>query len=450
LTIQTGLLNVHVTRQTGLFQPQPSTEEPSMSMPTPSHPIAAFRSTLAPLVRASPASARARGLSKTAAFYLQVSIILFFLAGSSAPTPLYAVYQTAWHFSPITITVVFGIYALAVLAALLVFGSLSDHIGRRPVLLVTTLVQAVAMLIFATAHGVGALIAARVVQGLATGAAAGAVGAGMLDLDRAKGTIANAVGPMVGTASGALLSGLMVVFLPAPTMLVYLTLAAIFVAQAVGVTMMPESATPRAGALAALKPRFQLPPAVRGPLLLAAPAMVAAWALIGFYGSLGPSLVKRLVGSTSPALGGLAYFALAGSGAIAVLLTRERSPRFQTLFAAAAMLGGLAAVLAAIAHTSVALLFIGTAVAGAGFGCAFQGAVRGVVAHTQPHERAGVLSIVYVIAYLAMGIPAVLAGVRVVHGGGLLTTSHEFGLAVMALAAIALVGAIARRRAAVG
>src|ERR1700733_1088788 len=97
-------------------------------------------------------------LTKSLAFYLQASIILFFLAGSSAPTPLYAVYQAAWGFTPITITVVFGIYAIAVLAALLVVGSLSDHIGRRPVLIVATLMQAFAMILFATADGVGALL----------------------------------------------------------------------------------------------------------------------------------------------------------------------------------------------------------------------------------------------------------------------------------------------------
>ncbi|HEY7374984.1 MAG TPA: MFS transporter [Polyangia bacterium] len=414
-----------------------------MSIPTPTRPFALVSPRIP---RAAPAAAgRVRQLSDRAAFALQVSIILFFIAGSSAPTPLYTVYQAAWGFSPVTITVVFGVYALAVLAALLVFGSLSDHVGRRPILLATTLIQAVAMAIFATAHGVAALAAARVVQGLATGAAAGAVGAGMLDLDRAKGTIANAVAPMIGTASGALLSGLMVVFLPAPTQLVYLVLAAIFVAQAIGVTAMRESATPRPGALASLKPHFRLPPAVRAPMLLAVPALVAAWALIGFYGSLGPSLVRRLLGSTSPALGGLIYFVLAGSGALAVLLTRERSPRFQTLFATTAMLVGLAAVLPAITHASVGLLFAGTAVAGAGFGCAFQGAVRSVVAQTGPHERAGVLSIVFVVAYLAMGVPAVLAGLRVVHSGGLVTTAHEFVLATMALAALALGGTLVTR-----
>src|SRR3569832_532519 len=136
---------------------------------------------------------RAR-LSATAAFYLQASIIVSFLAGSIAPTPLYGVYQAACGFSPITITVVFGIYAVAVLSALLTAGALSDHVGRWLVLLVVTLVQAVVMLLFATAGGVPELIVARVNQDQTTGTTKGADSAGLLDIDRQKGTIANAVG----------------------------------------------------------------------------------------------------------------------------------------------------------------------------------------------------------------------------------------------------------------
>ncbi|HEY6460588.1 MAG TPA: MFS transporter, partial [Polyangiaceae bacterium] len=160
-------------------------------------------------------------------FLLYASIVVFFLAGSSAPTPLYPVYQASWGFTSVTVTVVFGIYALAVLATLLVVGSLSDHVGRRPVLLVATLVQALAMVIFASAHGVGALVIARIVQGLATGAAAGAAGAGMIDVDRERGMVVNGVVPMVGTGLGSVLSGLFVQYLPGPTSLVYLVLGAI-------------------------------------------------------------------------------------------------------------------------------------------------------------------------------------------------------------------------------
>jgi len=384
-------------------------------------------------------------LSKTAAFYLQASIILFFLAGSIAPTPLYTVYQAAWGFSPITITVVFGVYALAVLAALLVAGSLSDYVGRRPVLIAATLLQAVTMVMFATAQGVGALLAARVLQGLSTGAAAGAVGAGLLDLDRSRGTIANAISPMLGTATGGLLSGLLVQYLPAPTELVYLVLGAIFVAQAVGVTLMSESAARRPGGLASLRPQLRLPSQVRGPMLLAAPVLIATWALVGFYGSLGPSLVRGLVGSSSAALGGLALFVMAVSGAVTVLLSHTRPPRRVMMAGTAALAGGVAITLLAIAHTSIALFFVGLAVAGAGFGSGFQGAIRTVIPLAASHERAGVLSLLYIVAYLAMGLPAVLGGIRVVHGDGVLATAHEYGIAVMALAALALFGGLVRR-----
>src|SRR4051812_27417783 len=100
------------------------------------------------------AAARSARLSKRTAFVLLASLAVSFLAGSSAPTPLYALYQARWGFSPIVTTLVFGIYALAVLVALLTVGRLSDHVGRRPVLIVATLLQAITMLAFASASGV--------------------------------------------------------------------------------------------------------------------------------------------------------------------------------------------------------------------------------------------------------------------------------------------------------
>ena len=126
------------------------------------------------LILAPDAARRRFRLPSSLAFYLQASIIVFFLAGSSAPTPLYALYQGEWGFSPITTTIVFGVYAVAVLIALLTVGSLSDYIGRRPVLLAAVLVQALAMLAFASAWSVDELLLIRVIQGLSTGAAVAA------------------------------------------------------------------------------------------------------------------------------------------------------------------------------------------------------------------------------------------------------------------------------------
>jgi predicted MFS family arabinose efflux permease len=384
-------------------------------------------------------------LSRTAAFYLQASIIVSFLAGSSAPTAIYALYQRAWGFSPITVTVVFGTYALAVLATLLVAGSLSDFVGRRPVLLAAALVQAATMLLFASAHGVESLLAARVLQGIGTGMAAGAVGAGMLDIDRERGTVANAVGPMVGVATGALASGLFVGFLPAPTKLLYAVLGAVFVAQATGVALMPETVTARPGGLASLRPKLTVPSRLRPAFFVAVPALIATWALPGFYGSLGPTLVRRLVGANSPALAGLALFALASGGVTVVLLTRAWAPRRVLIAGTQGLVTGVALTLFAIGRGSVVLFFAGTAVAGGGFGAAFQGAVRSVVTLAQPHERASVLSVLYVVAYLSMGLPAVLGGVHLVHGGDIFATARGYGASVIVLAALALLGALRGR-----
>ena len=149
-----------------------------------------------------------RRLSGRPAVFVLASLIVALLASSAAPTPLYAIYQAQWHFTPITTTVVFGVYAMAVLAALLTLGKLSDHVGRRPVLLTAIAVPAGSLVIFATATGVPALLSARVVQGLSTGAALGAIGAAMLDMDRELGTFANAVAPGMGTATGAIVSAL--------------------------------------------------------------------------------------------------------------------------------------------------------------------------------------------------------------------------------------------------
>lgn len=395
-----------------------------------------------PATRPGTSPGGAQRLPATAAFYLQASIVVFFLASSSAPTPLYALYQSRWGFSSITVTVIFGVYALAVLAALLTMGSLSDHVGRRPVLLSALILQAGAMVVFVTADGVSALLVARVVQGLATGGAIGAIGAGMVDLDRERGTIANAVAPATGTAVGGVIAGVLVQYLPAPTRLVYLLLLGVFVTQAAGVIAMPETSPRVGGAIASLRPHFTLPVSARGPMLAAAPVLIAVWSLAGFYGSLGPSLVGRIAASDSPVLGGLALFVLTGTGAATVLLARNLPAKTMMLAGCASLLVGAGITLLAVSDSSVWLFFLGTAVAGAGFGGGFQGAIRTVLPLATANERAGVLSVIFLVSYLALGVPGVIAGVLTVDGGGLITTAQQYVVAIMALAAVASVALI--------
>jgi MFS family permease len=393
-----------------------------------------------------PPGGRAR-LGGTPALVLLASLIVSLLAASSAPTPLYAVYQQRWGFSPITTTIVFGVYALTVLASLLTLGRLSDYVGRRPVLLTALAVQVAAMVVFATAGGVGGLLIARVIQGLSTGAALGAIGAAMLDIDTERGALANAMSPGLGSGSGALLSALFVQYLPAPTHLVYLALIGVFAVQAAGVALLRETVTASRVPATALVPEVRLPRSVRGPILAAAPVVFAAWALTGLYGALGPALVHALTGSASVVLGGGSLTLLTVTAVISVYVLRRAPARRVMLTGIAALVAGVAITLVALGTGSAALFFAGTAVSGIGFGGGFQGGIRTVVPAAAPHERAGVLSLLFTVSYLGLGVPAVAAGFLAVHGAGLIAAARDYGVALIVLAAFAFAALSRSRRA---
>jgi hypothetical protein len=407
-----------------------------------------------PAVAASPSvttgQARpARRIGGRPALYLLASLVVSLLAASAAPTPLYATYAQEWGFTPVTTTIIFGVYAVAVLASLLTLGRLSDYVGRRPVLLAALAVQVASLVVFTTASGVSGLLAARIIQGLATGAALGAIGAGMLDVDRERGALANALSPGLGTGTGALASALFVRYLPAPAHLVYLALIAVLVLQAAGVALLRETVTRSPLPASALVPDVGLPRSVRGLILAAAPVMFAVWALGGLYAALGPALVRALTGSPSEVLGGMSLTALTVTAVSSVYLLRNVAARTVMLAAILALVAGVAITLAALAAGSVPLFFIGTAVSGVGFGSGFQGGIRIVVPQAAPHERAGVLSLLFTISYLGLGVPAVGAGLLAVHGAGLLGAARDYGIALIVLAGIALAG-LYRRTGATG
>jgi MFS family permease len=298
--------------------------------------------------------------------------------------------------------------------------------------------------LFGIATSLTGLLLARVVQGLTTGAAIGAVGAAMIDLDKTRGTVANAVAPPFGTAMGALVAGVLVQYLPFPTHLVYAVFGMVFILQAIGLAYMTESIAPRGSVLSSFKPQLSLPRATREPLLLALPVLVAVWALAGFYGSLGPMLVRTMLGSNTPLLGGLSLFVLAAFAGLSVLVFQQREPKDMMMFGVTSLLVGVAIAVVSLPHSALALFFLGTAIAGVGFGAGFQGAVRTVVPFAAPHERSGVLSIVFIVCYIAMGVPAVVAGWMVAQQGNIIATAQIFGGVIMALACVALLGSVLR------
>jgi hypothetical protein len=283
-----------------------------------------------------------------------------------------------------------------------------------------------------------------VVQGLSTGAALGAIGAAMLDMDRELGTFANAVAPGMGSASGAILSALAIRFLPDPTNLIYLALIGVLALQATAIAAMRETVSRAPGALASLRPEITLPRALRAPVLTAVPVLFAVWALAGLYGALGPALVHALTGSGNVVLGSLSLFVLAASAVVATIVLRRAAARMVMMFGIVALITGVAVTVMGVSLGSAAVFFAGSAIAGVGFGSGFQGGIRMVVPLAAAHERAGLVSLLYVVSYLGLGLPAVLAGFGAVHNG-LINTARYYGAAVIALATLALFGLLRSR-----
>ncbi|MFD8080806.1 MFS transporter [Kitasatospora sp. NPDC059722] len=388
-------------------------------------------------------------LGRRVAFPLHASVLVGLLAASSAPTPVYALYQAAWHFSAMTLTVVFSTYALALLVALLTAGTLSDHLGRRPVLAGALVAEAVAMALFATAQGVPALIAARILQGLATGVATSAAGAALLDFedpDRpGRATAANGITPVAGMAAGVLAATALVQYAPAPTRTVYLLLLVLFTAQAAAVLLTPETARPHPGAWRSLRPAVTVSPASRPAFALAAPGIVAAWALGGFYSSLGPSLARLIAPHATRATGGLVFFTMTAAAGLAAHAARALPARTVNLAGTALLIPGALLTLSSPQLHSLTALFAGTALAGAGFGAVTQGALRLLLPPAAPDERAGTLAAYYVLSYLAMSIPAVLAGL-LTNLYGLQTAVAVYAATVVLLAATGLTHAARQHR----
>jgi hypothetical protein len=357
-----------------------------------------------------------------------------FFASSSAPTPLYRHYQEIFGLSPAILTVVFAAYVLPLLAALLVTGSLSDHVGRRPVVFAALGLNAIAMMVFITAHSAAELIAARAVQGLATGMATTALGAALLDHHKSRGALLNSLTIFAGLTFGALGSGILVTFAPEPTRLVYALLLVLSLVEALVLWSLPESATVRPGALASLRPRISVPRQARQSLLRVSPVNIAAWALGAFYLSLMPLLVGIATGLTSPFVGGAVVAALTSAAALVVVATRDLAPE-KILSAGAPMLAlGIIVTLLGVHAQLVSLMLFGTLVAGIGMGSAFAGTARTVLPLAAAGERAGLLAAFYVESYLAYSLPTLLAGLSAPILGLPLVT-YIYGTAVVLLTA---------------
>jgi MFS family permease len=385
---------------------------------------------------------------RSVGFWVLAATLVAFFAASSVPTPLYLVYQQKWHFSAITLTLIFAAYAAALLVTLLTAGGLSDYLGRRRVLAGALVVELLSMLAFVFADGVSWLLVARAVQGVATGAAAGALSAGVADLAPAGrpalAAAVNTAAPSTGLTIGAVTSGALVQYAPAPRVLVFVSLIALFGALLLALAVVPETVSPRAGSLRSLQPKASVPPAARSTFRAMTPVLIATWAVGGLVLSLGPSLAAGVFGARNHLVGGLVVAAVAGFGAAGSVLSRTWAPRPTMLHGALVLVAGVGLVLAALGTEWTALFFAGLVVTGWGFGTAFVGSFGAVAAIATPQQRAELFASLYVVSYLAFGGSAVLAGLAV-PSFGLRPTATVYGAIVIALSLLAAAAGVRER-----
>jgi MFS family permease len=304
---------------------------------------------------------------RAGSFWLLATVLALLSAASSTPSPLYAVYAARWHFSSITLTAIFGVYALALLAALLTTGRLSDHLRRRAVMLLALPLLLAGVLAFIEASSVAWLFAARILQGLGTGMAAGAISAWLVDLQPPDqpglGSLVGSVAPISGLAVGTLGAGLLAQYGPDPLHLVFWVLLALFMLALAAIPFVPDVAERKPGWLASMRPHIGVPRAARSLFAASVPSLIATWALSALYLSLGPELALSLLHSDSTLAGALVIVALMGPGALAAVVVRAVEPRLLEMRSLFVLIVGVGITLLAVALGSLVGLYAGSVIA---------------------------------------------------------------------------------------
>ncbi len=366
------------------------------------------------------------GHGASAAAIVAVQLAIMFV-GAILPTPLYPMYRQAFGFSGLMLTLIYAVYVLGNIAALLLFGRLADQIGRRSVNLVAIGCSIASAAAFATASGTSSLFVARALSGLSTGLAAGAATAWIADLydDGGRGGAARiaSAANFFGCAAGPLLGGLLAQFAVAPLQLPFLIYLAMLTVVAAAILLPPETvARPLPLRKASFKPRIGVPPRIRLQFLAPAVTGFATFSLIGFYAALIPNLLGDALHQSAPVVAGAVVCELFAIAAVVILVTGR-------LASESTMLGALALlppsvwvlVVAEILH-SLPLLLLAAALGGIAGGLGYRGSLEVINHIAAPHQRSEVVSS-YMIALFAgnslpvigIGLVAAVAGSLVAH-----------------------------------
>ncbi|MGD0240460.1 MAG: MFS transporter [Streptosporangiaceae bacterium] len=366
-------------------------------------------------MQAPPAVRGQRGAARRqASFWLLALVLGITMLGTTLPTPLYVIYQGRWHFSAAMVTVTFAVYAAAVLGTLLLAGRSSDQAGRKPVMAVALAASALSTVMFILAHGIGVLIAARIVSGLSAGLMTGTATAALTELVPAaaghRASLVATAANMGGLGVGSLVAGLLAQYAPHPTTLVFEVYLAVLAGAALILLFVPETVRPRTR-LALRFAGLGIPERGRGEFIAAAVAVFAAFALLGLFSSLVPGFIGGVLHQGSHAVQGAIVFGLFAVGTVTQAALSRFSSRRVVLAGMGLLLVALVLILAALAQAGMVLFLAGTVTGGVAVGAIFGGSLATASRLAPAGRRGQVISAFFVACYAGLIIPVVGVGV---------------------------------------
>jgi MFS family permease len=357
---------------------------------------------------------RKTSLDGTIGICAVAAMIGVLFAGSTVVTPLYVVYKQQFGFSQITLTLIYAAYVLGNLAALLLFGRLSDEIGRRRTAMMA--IAIVSAVVFLIARGVAALYAGRILSGLAIGIGAGTATAWLAELvgrqDKSRATVIATSANFLGLGVGALMSGVLAEYASSPLRLpfiLYLLILAVTSAL-VWVTRETVSQSPSNAAIS-MRPRLSVPSHLRAQFVAPAVTGFAAMALVGFYAALAPSLLADQLHEASHAAAGAVLLELTLVVAATIVATRSLSSRAAMLLALALMPPAVALLVTAQLVVSMTIMILATASCGVAAGLGYRGSLQVVNRIAPEHRRAEIVSSYFVCAFAGNALPVIGVGV---------------------------------------
>jgi MFS family permease len=337
--------------------------------------------------------------------------------GSTLVTPLYVLYEKAFGFSELTLTLIFAAYAAGNIVALFTLGRISDQIGRRRTALPAIGVAALSTLVFLFATGTAWLFAGRLLSGLAIGMSSAAASAWVVDLTRhrkeQRGAAFTTGAIFSGLALAALLAGALAEYAPAPLKLPFIVYLALLAIMAFLVWRTKETVEDRAESIdeVSVKPRIGVPREIRGAFVSPAVTAFAVFAVTAFYAALTPSLLRRDMDISSLAVGGAVVFELFSCAAITAVAAYAMKARTAMLTGAGLLVPGVGFLVAAQAFQSFPILLVGVAVTGIAAALGYRGSLQ-VINEIAPEERrAEVISSFAIVCFVGNGVPVIGVGV---------------------------------------